>query len=172
MDPSFVASQCTWLRKRAITHVTLVRSDVSMAHVVHNQARAARERLATLTELANVVRLQTVIALSDLDLFVIVGRYRSHVHLQVSWVLVLRIDASHLLWSFPAHTLHVGWGAAPLRPTNAREVGRAPIAHHAVFLVDDLRDQLAFAVVAAVALNFLIHRVSFWQVGNLVLFFN
>ena len=68
-----------------------------MAHVVHNQARAARERLATLTELANVVRLQTVIALSDLDLFVIVGRYRSHVHLQVSWVLVLRIDASHLL---------------------------------------------------------------------------
>ena len=58
-----------------------------MAHVVHDQARAAREGLATFTELANVVRLKTVIALSKLDLFVIVGRYRSHVHLKVGLLL-------------------------------------------------------------------------------------
>lgn len=66
-----------------------------MAHVVHDQARAARERLATVTKLANVVRLKTVIALSNLDLFVIVGCYRSHVHLKVA--RMLRIADSHFL---------------------------------------------------------------------------
>ena len=54
-----------------------------MAHVVHDQARAAGEGLAALAKLADVVRLGIVIALSDLDLLVVFCCDGAHVHLLV-----------------------------------------------------------------------------------------
>ena len=61
MNAAFVACQGARLCERAIAHVALVWSDVLMAHVVHDQAGAARERLAALAKLADVVCLIIII---------------------------------------------------------------------------------------------------------------
>ena len=52
-----------------------------MSHVVHDQARAAREHLATLAELADVAGHRVCLALSNFDFLVVLSCHCSHVHL-------------------------------------------------------------------------------------------
>ena len=81
VDTAFVPFQRAWLSEWALAHVALVGTDVLVPHVVHDQARAACERLAAVAKLADVVGHRVGFALSDFDFLIVVSSNRSHVHL-------------------------------------------------------------------------------------------
>ena len=83
MDAAFMAYQCAWLGERTLANITLIRADVLVPHVVHDQGRAACEGLAAVAKLALIVCRIMIIVFSHFDFQVVVWLYRPHVHLLV-----------------------------------------------------------------------------------------